>query len=187
MSSQVQCPACNRYRAFQYSDFKRTAYIISIRVAGDDQGCSEWHIHSNFQRGTVNIGNHDLVLNLGMMLANGRQQYADSIHLILRDVQNSIKMLDLKGPPIVTGRVDPFVVPLPKGARIILPIDLAEYWVQKQHVFDIQLEPGQYFLTAEYRGERVNFVNSDMRGISRMPYWLGRVNSMETAFEVPDK
>jgi hypothetical protein len=48
-----------------------------------------------------NIGDHDLVLNLGMMLANGRQQYAEAIHLVLKDAQKGIEMLDLKGPPMV--------------------------------------------------------------------------------------
>jgi hypothetical protein len=134
-----------------------------------------------------NIGDHDLVLNLGMMLANGRQQYADAIHLILRDAHNSIEMLDLKGPPFVAGRIDPFVVPLPKGARIILPINLAEYWVQKQKIFEIQLKPGRYFLSAEYRGEGVKLANLDMQGIGLMPYWLGRINSIETSFVVPGK
>jgi|CZKZ01.1.fsa_nt_gi hypothetical protein len=132
-----------------------------------------------------NIGDHDLVLNLGIMLGNGRQQYADTIHLVLRDTQNSIEMLDLKGPSVVAGRVDPFVVPLPRGARIILPINLAEYWVQKQKIFDIKLKPGRYFLSAEYRGEGVKFANLDMPGIRLMPYWLGQINSNETSFVVP--
>ncbi len=101
-----------------------------------------------------NIADHDLVLNLGMMLANGSQQYADAIHLVLRDNQNSIEVLDLKGPPVVAGRIDPFVVPLPRGTRIILPINLADYWIQKQKIFNIQLKPGRYFLSAKYRGGR---------------------------------
>lgn len=134
-----------------------------------------------------NIGNRDLVVNLGFMVGNGRQQYADSIHLILRDAQNSIDMLDLKGPPIVSGRVDPFIVPLPKAARISLPIDLAEYWIEKRHVYDIHLQPGQYFLSAEYRGEKVSFVNPDMPGISLMHCWLGRVKSTEISFVILEK
>lgn len=91
-----------------------------------------------------------MVLNLGMMLANGGRQYADAIHLVLKDTQNSIEVLDLKGPPFVAGRIHPFVVPLPKGTRIILPINLADFWVQKQKIFDIQLKPGRYYLIAEY-------------------------------------
>lgn len=141
----------------------------------------------SFEVELSNIGDHDLVLNLGMMLVNGRQQYADAIHLALRDAQSNIEMLDLKGPPTITGRIDPFVVPLPKGARIILPINLAEYWVQKQNIFDIQLKPGRYFLSAEYRGEGVKLANLDCKGIILMPYWVGRVNSIEIPFVVPGK
>src|ERR1035438_2140545 len=64
----------------------------SIRVVPNDTSTPTFEVELS------NIGDHDLVLNLGMMLANGRQQYADAIHLVLRDTQNSIEMLDLKGP-----------------------------------------------------------------------------------------
>jgi hypothetical protein len=134
-----------------------------------------------------NSGDHDLILNLGMMLANGRRQFADAIHLSLRDAQSNTDVLDLKGPPVIAGRVDPFVVPLPKGAQMILPINLADYWIPKQKVFEIKLKPGRYFLSAEYRGRGATFVNLDMPGIKLMPYWLGEVSSTEISFVVPEK
>jgi hypothetical protein len=129
-----------------------------------------------------NIGKRDLVLNLGFIYAD--QQYANSIHLILRNAQNSIDMLDLAGPPIVSGRIDPFIVPLPKSARISLPIDLAGYWIEKRHVYDIHLQPGQYFLSAEYRGEKVSYVIPEINPIH---CWSGRVKSTEISFVIPEK
>jgi hypothetical protein len=120
----------------------------------------------------------------------GRRQFASAIHLSLRDAQSKTEILDLKGPPVIAGRVDAFVVPLPKGARIVLPVnlaDFAEYSNSEKNVFDIQLKPGRYFLSAEYRAERVEHANLDCRGIVAMPYWLGRVDSNETPFVVPEK
>jgi hypothetical protein len=138
-----------------------------------------------FEVELANTGKHDLILNLGYMVAG--RQFAYAIHLSLKDAQNQIEILDLKGPPYVAGRVDSLVVPLPKGARIILPINLADYSNPEQKIFDIQLKPGRYFLSAEYRGERVKQANLDMQGILGMPYWLGRVDSNETSFVVPEK
>jgi hypothetical protein len=140
-----------------------------------------------FEIELTNSGNHDLVLNLGMMLANGRQQFADAIHLSLRDAQNNTEILELKGLPIIAGRIDPFAVPLPKGARMILPINIADYWIPKQNVFEIKLAPGRYFLSADYEGEAPQFVNLDMQAIILMPFWLGRVKSSEISFVVPEK
>ena len=129
----------------------------------------------------TNSGNHDLILNLGMMLGNGRKQYPDAIHLSLRNDQNT-ETLNLRGPALVAGRIDAFIVPLPKGARIILPINLADYWTHNQR----KLKPGRYFLSAEYRGEAAQFVNLDTQGIKAMPCWLGRASSAEISFTVPD-
>ena len=70
---------------------------------------------------------------------------------------------------------------------MMLPINLAHYWIPEQKIFDIQLKPGRYFLSAEYRGEGVKQANLDMQGIRLMPYWLGRVDSNETSFVVPGK
>ncbi len=134
-----------------------------------------------------NSANHDLVLNLGMMLANGHRQFADAIHLSLRDVDNKSEELDLMGPPIIAGRMDAFVVPLPRGARITLPVNLADYWAPKQKIFEIKLGPGRHWLSAEYRGTTTKMVNLDMKGIALMPYWIGQVSSREISFVVPLK
>jgi hypothetical protein len=140
-----------------------------------------------FEVELANTGEHDQILNLGYMV--GGRQFAYAIHLSLKGTQNHIELLDLKGPPYVAGRVDPWVVPLPKGARIILPINLAEYgdYSPEQKFIDTELKPGRYFLSAEYRGERVEHSNLDCRGIVAFRYWLGRVDSNEISFEVPEK
>jgi hypothetical protein len=136
-----------------------------------------------FEVELTNTGKRDLILNLGLIYRG--QQFAYAIHLSLRDAQNQTQTLDLKGPPYVLGRVDPMIVPLPQGASIMLPINLADYSIPERKIFDIQLKPGRYFLIAEYRGEPVKVTNIGC--ILTTGHWLGRVDSNETSFVVPEK
>jgi hypothetical protein len=48
-----------------------------------------------------NSGDHDLILNLGMMLGNGQRQFADRIRLLLTDPHGRLLHLDMTGPPII--------------------------------------------------------------------------------------
>ncbi len=131
-----------------------------------------------------NAGDQPLILNLGMMLANGRKQYADAIHLSLTDARGRALPLELKGPAFVAGRIDPLVVPLPQGATITLPVDLTDYSSPKEHVWELSLAPGRYKLSAKYSGAGVfqRQANLDMKGISLMPYWTGTVESNVVEF-----
>src|SRR5450756_1112205 len=105
-----------------------------------------------FQVELHNAGDQALILNLGMMLANGRKQYADAIHLLLTDAHGKTLPLELTEIFLIAGRIDPFVVPLPEGATFTLPIDLDHYSSSRQHIFKLSLTPGQYTLSAEYTG-----------------------------------
>jgi hypothetical protein len=143
-----------------------------------------------FEVELTNTGKRDLILNLGLMYRE--KQFPFAIHLSLRDDQNKTEILDLKGPPYVLGRVDPMVVPLPQGASIRLPINVADYKIPEQNIFDIQLKPGRYFLSAEYRGEPAKYMGPPYRDCSNgiflvMRYWLGLVNSNAVSFVVPEK
>ncbi len=134
-----------------------------------------------------NTGDQDLILNLGMMLGNGRRQYPDAIHLRLSDQHGKTLMLDLIGPAIIAGRMDPFVVPLPRGATFSFPVRLTDYISPKENVWKIDLAPGKYTLSAEYKGMAVpqRAANLDMQGIALMPYWTGRAESKTLSFTVP--
>ncbi len=131
-----------------------------------------------------NAGDEDLILNLGMMLANGKKQYADRIHLLLTDPHGKLLHLDVTGPGFIAGRVDPMVVPLPVGATFVLSIDLKDYSAPKEKIWALDLTPGQYTLSAEYTGVGVpqRAANLDMQGISLMPYWTGTVDSNALPF-----
>jgi hypothetical protein len=142
--------------------------------------------HPRFRVKLHNAGDRALILNLGMMLANGKKQYADAIHLLLTDAHGKTLPLELTGPAYVAGRIDPFVVPLPEGATLTLPIDLEDYSSPRQHIFKLSFAPGQYTLSAEYTGAGVSqqTANLDMKGISLMPYWIGTVKSNVLPFTI---
>jgi hypothetical protein len=133
-----------------------------------------------------NTGQEALVLNLGMMLGNGRKQYADAITLSLSDAKGNTIPLELMSPAILGGRVDPFVVPLPAGAVFTLPVNLASYISPKGHVGKMTLPRGRYQLTGSYTGVGVPIKSAslDMRGVSLMPYWIGTVRSEAVVFTI---
>lgn len=133
-----------------------------------------------------NAGQNDVVVNLGMMLANGKRQYPNAVVLTLTDARGISRRLDLREPAMIAGRVDPFVVPIPVGATFSLPVDLDKYWAAASKEFDYKPTPGTYSLEAQFTGRSVaqQEANLDVQGIALMPYWTGTVASNLLRFEV---
>jgi len=129
-----------------------------------------------------NLGDHDLILNLGIMLANGRRQYADAITLLLGFPSGSKQRLVLMGPAFVAGRMDPLVVPLPVGASFSIPVDFTKFAPFGKD--PLKLEPGTYVLQAQFQGKKAINPNLDMQGMALMPYWTGTVISNKLQFEI---
>ena len=156
-----------------------TLQITLVRVQPDSPKPS-------FRVVVHNIGEYPLILNLGMMLANGKQQYADAVTLVLTDNQGNTTPLELLDPAIVGGRIDPLILPLPKGSTFIFPINLADYISPKNNSWKVTLIPGKYRISAAYAGVGVSQrrANPDMQGISLMPYWTGAVRSNAVTFTV---
>ena len=157
--------------------------VLILRT--DPDGESQFRV-PKFRADLRNIANHDLVLNLGVTLANGRNQYPNAVVLTLTDSQGKSRLFDLKEPAFVAGRMDPFVLPLPTGAAFSLPIDLERYWAAASKEFDYKLQPGTYSLEARFSGRSVTQpqANLDMKGLALMPYWTGTVTSNRLQFEV---
>jgi hypothetical protein len=144
---------------------------------------------AHFRAELRNAGVQALTLNLGTMLDNGREQYVDRIHLLLTSDKGEQLHLQMAGPAMIMGRVDPLVVPLPPGATFTLPIDLRNYIALQEKAWNLSLDPGHYTLTAEYEGVGVSqaSANLDMKGIALMPYWIGDVTSPKLAFTLTQK
>ena len=133
-----------------------------------------------------NVGDHDLILNLGMMLANGRRQYADAIVLTILDPHGRTRKFQLKGPGFIAGRVDPLIVPLPVASTFSVPVDLDNYWTASSQEPDYRFEHGAYSLEAQFSGRGLSQqdANLDVKGLALMPYWMGSVSSNRLQFEV---
>jgi hypothetical protein len=136
-----------------------------------------------------NAGQNDLVVNLGMMLANGNRQYPNAVVLALTDAQGKSRRLDLREPAFIAGRMDPFVLPIPVGATFSIPVDLDKYWAAESKEFNYKLKPGLYSLEAQFTGRGVSQqeANLDVKGIALMPYWTGTVASNQLRFEVSNQ
>jgi hypothetical protein len=133
-----------------------------------------------------NAGEDDLILNLGLTLANGRKQYPKDIILIITDSQGKARRFDLRGPAYVAGRMDPLIVPLPVGSTFSIAVDLDKYWAAASKEFEYKLKPGTYFLEAQLsgRGLTQQEANLDVKGLALMPYWTGSITSNRLRFEV---
>ena len=136
-----------------------------------------------------NVGESDLILNLGIMLASGRKQYPNAVVLTLTDAQGKSRRFDLREPAAVTGRLDPLVLPIPVGAVFSIPVDLDKYWPATSKEFDYRLKPGIYSLEAKFTGRTVGQqeANLDLKGVALMPYWVGTITSNHLQFEVPSQ
>ena len=130
-----------------------------------------------------NVGKDDLMVNVGMMLANGKKQLPTGIRLTATDDKSKPHVLKFKLPG-VAGRVDPFIVPLSAGCRYTLSIALDDFSSDEE---DGTLAPGQYKLTAECVGGGIGSTNADTTGLALIAYWNGPAVSGETQFAVPAK
>lgn len=156
--------------------------VEDLQISVLSEAANESGSPPHFRVELRNVGDHDLILNLGMMLANGKRLYAHAITLLLSFPSGSEQRLVLMGPGIVAGRVDPFVVPVPVGASFSIPVDFTKY--APIGMDPVTLEPGTYSLQAEFQGKPGVDPNLDMKGTALMPYWTGTVVSTRIEFKI---
>ncbi len=131
-----------------------------------------------------NAGTDDLVLDLGMMLANGKTQVPDAVGLVLADAAGAERRLALMAPGGgIAGRVDDYIVPLRAGSTYTLQSHLDEYWCEAANEWHIKPAPGQYTLAAVVEGRGAQFGGPGAPA-ALMPIWTGQVTSKAVAFTV---
>ena len=135
-----------------------------------------------------NDGSSDVFVDIGIMLANGARQYPNAIVLSLQDsggIEFDGTSID---PPVVAGRVDPFVIPLPAGAAIRVPLRLSRYLFHaaaRPNVVDLA---GQHHLIrAKLIGRRPGDSRSgvDVSGRAVASWWTGTAVSNAIAVMIP--
>src|SRR6185369_8761363 len=83
---------------------------------------------SNLTLAFSNVGNRDVILNLGTMLANGKVQFPTKIVLKYTDAQGQTRIFKFAAPTFVAGRVDDWVLPLRAGSTYSLRLALDQFW-----------------------------------------------------------
>jgi hypothetical protein len=132
-----------------------------------------------------NAGDRDVTLNLGYMLANGKEQVPDKIKLDFTDGEGktrTFKFFD-KQHGGIAGRVDDYVVPLRSGSMYTLRLTIDQFWCHETKEFELKLRPGRNQFTARFEGAGTEGVNLDMPGMKLMNFWLGKVQSNTLAVE----
>jgi hypothetical protein len=131
-----------------------------------------------------NLGEHDVSLNLGMMLANGKVQLPGKIHLQIVDGSGRSRELHFsdKRYAAVAGRVDDYVVPLRAGSTYTLKLRLDQFWSPDTQEFALQLKPGRYELSAQFQGGGAEHFNTGMEGMKLMNFWKGKLQSNVVVF-----
>ena len=132
-----------------------------------------------FQVALRNVGEQDVTLNLGVMLANGKVQLPERISLNLTDAAGRTRALRFfdKKYPAVAGRMDDYVIPLRAGSTYTLALNLDQFWSPATKEFQLELLPGEYRIFAEFEGGGAKVDNLDMPGMRLMNFWGGRLRS----------
>lgn len=131
-----------------------------------------------------NVGDKDVILNLGIMLANGRKQYPTEIHPALVDSKGVSRDLRSREPGIVAGRVDDYLVPLRIGSTYTVSLRLEDYWCPATEEFQLKLAPGEYYLSARLEGKGARSINRDTEGSALMGFWEGNLESGTVGFRI---
>lgn len=132
-----------------------------------------------------NIGKKDLVLNLGIMLANGKEQYSSAVILIFTDPNGKRREFhnNIGRHPGIAGRVDPFIVPLAIGCTYILRTDFDNYWSLSPKGLSVPLPKGHYRVAVVFNGKAATFKQTGV--YTQGLYWNGTIKSKEILFESP--
>jgi hypothetical protein len=136
-------------------------------------------VAANLQLSFTNVGDRDITLNLGIVLANGKMQSPTQVAIRFRDSQGRIRRFEFfdKRYSGIGGRIDDYVVPLPAHSTYTLQFSLDQFWCQETKEFSIPLLAGDNYLTAEFAGTGANVKNGDMQGIKFMNFWRSKVES----------
>ena len=133
-----------------------------------------------------NVGDSDVVVNLGFMLSNGKVMFPEAIRLVLTDPRGTTRELQYfdRRYPGIAGRVDDFIVPLRAGSLYRIGVSLDHYWSSPTKEFGLKLARGRYRIDARFEGQGAQHENLDTPGIGLLNYWKGTLRSNSLAFEV---
>jgi hypothetical protein len=122
-----------------------------------------------------NTGDHDLVVNIGMLA--GTKQYPEAFHFFLLDASGTAYQLLRKGSLAgIAGRIAPLIVALPVEASFSFPVDLALYCSFAEGC-PLRLTPSRYTIKADY-------YSSDQQDLEMFHIWKDRLQAPAIPFVV---
>ena len=151
---------------------------ITIRVSGTEN-TESLRLKVTFE----NVGDKDTVLNLGMMVGNGRHQLPDAIRLQITDANHDAREMAFIEPKL-GARVDPYLVPLRAGSAYTVTLKLKDYWCPAKKEFRFDLKPGRYSVRAAFSAREPDKLNGDVNGLKFMPFWVGKLESDFAEFQI---
>jgi hypothetical protein len=133
-----------------------------------------------------NIGPKDVVLNLGITLASGRQNFATAVRLVLVEGQGFRKEYGVQGPVFVAGRIDEYLVVLQSGAVHTLRLKLSQCLVPQAKEEGIKLRQAEGSLQGHYRiAASFGTLESNYADFTIAPQWP-RLSPQNDAIMLPE-
>ena len=134
-----------------------------------------------------NASDTDFVLNLGVMVANGKAMLPSAVHLLLTDriLGRTLELQFCGGPQGLSGRLDDYTVPLQAAATYALLVSLDKYCNHATTGYvRVKLLPGQYQISARFDGRGATTRNLDLQGVALLNFWRGTIQSDILEFDV---
>ena len=133
----------------------------------------------SFQVALRNVGEKDIILNLGAMLANGKMQEPDALSFIITDANGRTLRAHFAGVWSVDGRVDDYIVPLRAGSMYTLRLSSRSFALPIDNMFIAPrlLSSGNSTIMAEFDGGGAKATNLDTPGLKLMNFWTGKLQS----------
>jgi hypothetical protein len=134
-----------------------------------------------------NVGNRDVVVNLGTMISNGKVMFPEAVRLFLTDSQGRTRELQYfdRRYPGIAGRVDDFIVSLRAGTVHAIRVSLDNYWSTETNGPVLNLVRGRYRIEARFDGQGARSLNGDTPGIGLLNFWKGTLRSNTHVFDIP--
>src|SRR5215469_4609908 len=126
---------------------------LQMRISVDSYAIEQSKV-PKFRVELRNVGEKDLLLNLGTKSLDGRHQYLTAVSLILEDEQGELQWLELKrSVPVGDPGTETLALPLPVGAVFSFPVDLDDYRLATSKESAAQnLKSGTYLIAAHLHG-----------------------------------
>ena len=132
-----------------------------------------------------NTSQSDFVLNLGIMLANGKVMLPTGIRLSLTASDSATRefVFSDRRYGAIAGRVDDFVVSLRAGSTYTLRLTLDQFIDPAQGRLALPLAAGNHRILARFESHPPRTGNLDMQGVALLNFWKGTVQSNVVEFE----